>query len=473
MSKATFLFYDIETTGLNCCFDQIIDFAAIRTTPDLTEISRHEYTIRLNPDVIPSPEAMITHRIPLERILLGTKEYPTICEIHKLFNTPGTISVGYNSLGFDDEFMRFSFYRNLLAPYDHQFANDCGRIDLYPITVLYYLFTQDVDLTWPTVDGEISLKLENFNNENKWIKGQSHTAIVDVEVTIALAKKLYAKNTMWHYAVGYFDKQESIKRLHKLSTYVINNKQRQLALLINGKFGRKNHFQVPALYLGMHNHYKNQQIWLLLDDVDFVVKCTNDLASCFTINKKITEPPLFLPLIEKYISYISEARQEVIENNLQCLVENPEIFHKLCDIHLNFTYPEVNNLDLDAALYANNFPTPAEKKEQENFHKFSIADKTNNLDTLSNQNHRKLASRILLRNYPESVKFTDNNFNDLINTIYKKDLDEQKRDYKNKPHNNVIETLIRIDELKNTDLDVEQLKQLDDLKQYLLDLQNK
>jgi exodeoxyribonuclease-1 len=34
----TFLFYDIETTGLNKSFDQVLQFAAIRTDLKLQEI---------------------------------------------------------------------------------------------------------------------------------------------------------------------------------------------------------------------------------------------------------------------------------------------------------------------------------------------------------------------------------------------------------------------------------------------------
>ena len=127
----TYLFYDTETSGLNQCFDQILQFAAIRTDMQLNELERHHFFIQLNSDVIPSPQALITHQIPLDQLLHGEKEIIAIKKIHELVNTPNTISVGYNSLEFDDEFLRFSFYRNLLPPYTHQYANNCGRMDIY------------------------------------------------------------------------------------------------------------------------------------------------------------------------------------------------------------------------------------------------------------------------------------------------------------------------------------------------------
>jgi exodeoxyribonuclease-1 len=58
----TYLFYDIETTGLNKAFDQVLQFAAIRTDLNLQEIERYELNIKLNPDTIPAPRAIITSR---------------------------------------------------------------------------------------------------------------------------------------------------------------------------------------------------------------------------------------------------------------------------------------------------------------------------------------------------------------------------------------------------------------------------
>lgn len=112
----TYLFYDIETTGLNKAFDQVLQFSAIRTDSTFKEIDRKNIAVRLRPDVIPSPGALITHRIGLSEAQKGLSEYTAARQIHRLLNTPGTISLGYNTMGFDDEFLRFSFHRNLLPP---------------------------------------------------------------------------------------------------------------------------------------------------------------------------------------------------------------------------------------------------------------------------------------------------------------------------------------------------------------------
>ena len=154
----TYLFYDLETTGLNFAFDQMLQFAAIRTDEALNELERIQFKIRLRPDVIPHPRAVLTHRILPADMTEGLSEYEATLKIHAEFNRPGTISVGYNTLGFDDEFLRFGFYRNLFAPYTHQFKNECGRMDIFPITVLYYVFSREA-LIWPELNGKPSFKI--------------------------------------------------------------------------------------------------------------------------------------------------------------------------------------------------------------------------------------------------------------------------------------------------------------------------
>ena len=50
--------YDTETTGTDTFFDQILQFAAIRTDDELREIDRFEVRCRLLPHVVPAPDAM-------------------------------------------------------------------------------------------------------------------------------------------------------------------------------------------------------------------------------------------------------------------------------------------------------------------------------------------------------------------------------------------------------------------------------
>lgn len=389
----TFLFYDIETTGLNKAFDQILHFAAIRTDLNFNELKRYELMIKLNPDVTPSPEAMIVHRMTLNDISNGVSEYEAIKQIHQWMNEPGTISLGYNTLKFDDEFLRFSFYRNLLPPYTHQYANNCGRMDIYPMTVLYYLF-KNTALLWPKVDGSISLKLEDINKTNQFVSGRAHHAMVDVEATIMLAKKLVAEHDMWEYVSQNFNKKTEEERLSKIKT--------DTALMILGQFGFKQLYQSQVLPLGAHNHYKNQLLYLRLDDKDFSSSTKeNILDSTFVIRKKLGEAGFLFPMTDRYSYHLDTDRLALANANKQWLQENADLLKQVSDYHRNFEYPIVPGLDVDASLYVNGFWTPAEAQFCQEFHKAFPAQKSKMIETVKNTNLSALATRILGRHFPD------------------------------------------------------------------------
>ena len=258
---ATFLFYDIETTGLNKSFDQVIQFAAIRTDLNLQEIERIELLVKLNADTVPSPYAFATHQVALSELEQGLNETEAMIIIHQWLNVPGTISLGYNTLGFDDEFLRFSFYRNLLTVYTHQYANQCSRMDLYPVVAMYFLYCQDA-LLWPKLNDEFTLKLAHINAHNALSEGQAHTAIVDVEATLALAKKLMHHKEMWHYICGYFKKTIDKRRCEILPVHIHSQDVAHVCgLLVDGIFGAKHTYHSPVIFLGEHLTYKNQGLW--------------------------------------------------------------------------------------------------------------------------------------------------------------------------------------------------------------------
>ena len=163
MTDNNYIFYDLETSGLSKTFDQIFRFAAIKTDPNLKEIERYEISIELRPDVIPSPDALRITRLGIEDILnKGICEFEGLKEIHKIFNQPNVITLAYNSITFDNEFLRYGFYRNLLDPYTHQYRNGNFKADVMSMVLIYFLFKKDV-LNWPSKHGVPSLKLEYIN----------------------------------------------------------------------------------------------------------------------------------------------------------------------------------------------------------------------------------------------------------------------------------------------------------------------
>lgn len=388
----TYLFYDLETTGLNKSFDQALHFAAIRTDLQFNEINRYELKIKLNPDVIPSPYAMLTHHMRLSDIANGISEYEAAKQIHQWVNEPGTISLGYNTLSFDDEFLRFTFYRNLLPPYTHQFANRCSRMDIYPMTLLYYLFKNNA-LKWPVKEGKISLKLEELNNINQFVTGRAHHAMVDVEATLALAKVFAEDREMWNYICGYFNKKTDQERLQKLGD--------DTALMVYGKLGYDRQYQSIVLSLGNHYHYNNQLLWLRLDDKDFSLEPKESVVqNSFVLQKKLGEPGFILPLRERYLQQVKPEVLNLAEKNKQWLSDNTDIFKLIREHYRSFQYPQVADIDIDAGLYVNGFWSPQEEFFCKKFSHAKPEEKSKLIDKITNPRLYALALRILGRNYP-------------------------------------------------------------------------
>ena len=399
MYQKTFLFYDLETTGINNSFDQVVQFAAIRTDENLNELKRYNFFVKLNPDTIPTPIATITHQISIEKTQSqGVSEYEAIQKIHQLLNEPGTTSIGYNTLGFDDEFLRFAFFKNMLPPYTHQFKNKCSRADLFPIVTCYYLFFNQA-LVWPRIkDNEgtekVSLKLENINTANNlYSEGQAHDAITDVIVTLELAKKLRDVNPkMWQFLLLRFDK---LKDEQMLKTFdggiIVNDKEYHQAVAIAGIFGFKNNFMTAILDLGQHRHYRNQQIFLRLDNILFEehIKDNEKLQNKhykLTVNKKLGDLPIILPAKSRFVGKLSQERLKLIKENKKFIQNNPEIFNGFVEYVLEYKHKEIKNIDIDASIYQSDFMNKADERGCDNFHKSNIDEKVR----LINRTTRKL-----------------------------------------------------------------------------------
>ncbi|MDA8561631.1 exonuclease domain-containing protein [Gammaproteobacteria bacterium] len=457
----TFLFYDIESTGLNKSFDQVLQFAGIRTDKDLNEIERYELKVKLNPDIIPSPFATITHRISVKNNQDNISEYEAIKKIHSWINQPNTKSLGYNTLGFDDEFLRFSFFKNLLPPYSHQYANNCGRLDLYPMTAMYYLFKNEI-LNWPKIENKISLKLEQLNNANNLAKGQAHDAMVDVEATLKLAREFKKESKMWDYLIGFFNKNEDIARSNLLKN--------SPALYFNGYLGHDNNFQCPVIFLGQHKYYKNQSIWLRLDSTK-LIETTQETIQNTTqiIRKKPGEPGFLLPIKKRYLNYLTKERLDQTEINELWLKNNSETLKAIASYHTNFIYPTYQNVDIDSSLYLNGFKNSNEEKFCRDFHKAPDKEKTKIIDKAPNQNLKKQAIRILGRNFPENLSQAQlKEFN-----IYLKDINPLNEidtiiDFQNNKKLTIDKALQQIIEIKaEIKLDSEQHVLLNELEDYL------
>ncbi|MEO7904940.1 MAG: exodeoxyribonuclease I, partial [Candidatus Saccharimonadales bacterium] len=213
----TFFFYDLETSGLSARDDRIMQFAGIRTDMDLQPIGEpYNVLVRLNEDTLPSPEAlMVTGITPQETVTDGYSEADFARMLMDEVFTPDTITVGYNSIRFDDEFIRHLFWRTFQDPYEWSWRDGRSRWDLLDVVRMTRALRPE-GIEWPTVDGKSVNKLELLSKVNNIDHLKAHDALSDVEALIAVTALIKEKQPqLYEYLLKMRDKNQ-VKKLINL-----------------------------------------------------------------------------------------------------------------------------------------------------------------------------------------------------------------------------------------------------------------
>ena len=112
--------YDIDPSGHNPPFHQILHFAASLIDNELKELDRFDIRVRLLPHLIPDPESLMLRRATIDQLTHPAllPFYDAICAIrHKLLSWAPAIFLGYNSYRVAEHFLRQSFYKTLHPPH--------------------------------------------------------------------------------------------------------------------------------------------------------------------------------------------------------------------------------------------------------------------------------------------------------------------------------------------------------------------
>lgn len=191
----TFFFYDLETSGLRPREDRIMQFAGQRTSLSLEPIGEPvNILVKLTDDALPSPGAIsVTKITPQQTLQEGISEAEFCKFITEEVFTSGTIAVGYNTVRFDDEFMRAVLWRNFYDPYEWEWKDGRSRWDMLDVVRLTRALRPE-GINWPvTEDGKPTNRLEILTKENGLSHEHAHDALSDVYATIAVAKLIHEK----------------------------------------------------------------------------------------------------------------------------------------------------------------------------------------------------------------------------------------------------------------------------------------
>jgi exodeoxyribonuclease-1 len=216
----SFLFYDLETFGTDPRRSRIAQFAAIRTDAGLHEIEEPiDFLVRPADDLLPAPAATLVTGIAPQRALRdGVNEAEAFARIFEAMSLAQTCSAGYNSLRFDDEFIRHGLFRNFHDPYEREWRGGNRRWDLLDVMRMAHALRPE-GIEWPRrEDGATSFRLEHLATANGVRLGDAHEALSDVRALIGMARKLMAvQPRLWDYALRLRDKRYAASLLDTIA----------------------------------------------------------------------------------------------------------------------------------------------------------------------------------------------------------------------------------------------------------------
>jgi exodeoxyribonuclease-1 len=190
----SFVIYDVETTGLTKGFDQIVQFAAVRTDEELQVLDEVRVRCRLMPHVIPSPRAMYVTGLGIDELIDPSlpSHYEMVRDIRRVLESwRPALFLGFNSLSFDEEFLRQAFYQCLYGPY---LTNTQGsaRADVLNLCRVTAALRPDVLKAAMDDEGRPVFRLKPLAEANGISVAASHQAMADVATTLALCRRVKA-----------------------------------------------------------------------------------------------------------------------------------------------------------------------------------------------------------------------------------------------------------------------------------------
>ncbi|MDO4526565.1 MAG: exodeoxyribonuclease I [Candidatus Saccharibacteria bacterium] len=345
--KQTLFFYDLETSGLRPRADRIMQFAGQRTDMDLKPIGEPvNLLVKMTDDALPSPGAiMVTKITPQQTLQDGLTEAEFAKYVTEEVFTPGTVALGYNTVRFDDEFMRAMLWRNFHEPYEWEWKDGRSRWDMLDVVRLTRALRPE-GIEWPfTEDGKPTNRLELLTKCNGLSHEHAHDALSDVYATIAVAKLIKEKQpSLFKFLFENRGKRE-------VARYVDLNNPAPF-VYASGRYGNEFNKTTVVYPIGPGRN-GNVLVYDLRYNLEEVLKEEEPkfypLVKELSLNKCPAVAPLSVLTKEDGWAKIGLS-PELIEKNLEILKNHSEFIHQRCaEIQKAPEYPPA--VEPEQALY--------------------------------------------------------------------------------------------------------------------------
>ena len=397
----SFVVYDVETTGLNKRFDQIVQFAAVLTDTNLNVKDRIELGCRLMPHVIPSPKAMHVTGLRIEQLLDASlpSHYEMAAEVRRILESwRPTLFLGFNSLSFDEEFLRQAFYLSLYNPY---LTNTSGnaRADVLTLCRMTAALRPDVLKPATDDDGRKVFRLKLLAEANGIAAPTSHRAMADVSTTLALCQ--FIKNR----APGIWSQFLRFSQKGAVESFVTDED----AFLVSETIGNDHRTRVVTR-IGKHTQQRARHYCLdvssdldalrQMSDGDLVNLCRSSARPIVTI--RTNAAPTLWALYEADPEHLAPFEDEAkVMDRVERLRKDRDFLERLRNAAQSAEPDFPPSPHLEEQIYGHPFPPREEEDLMHEFRAASWEGRAVLAGQFGDARHRRIALRLIYFECPD------------------------------------------------------------------------
>jgi len=462
-----FVFYDFETCSSNVSYGQIIQAAAVLVNDEFQELDRYEGRCKLSPGIIPEAMALIVNKTT-PRILKETNlsHYQMIRQMMEKFTQwKNSIFIGYNSINFDEEFLRRTLFKNLDYPY-LTVTNGNERADLFSLARASHLYYPGCIKTPISDKNNPVFKLDRLAPINGIKHKDAHSAIADVLATVAIAK-LLSKNApnVWRASLMTTNKDKALKLIKNELTFCTD-------FFYYGKS-----FPFVLTFVCEHPQWGYPMCFDLKQDPKYYFN-----LSINELKKELKKTPKVIRTIKhkkhpiimnsnyamNFDNYKKLGLSE-LQKRAKQIRENKDFASKVSGI-LDDEASEKRDFDSQEEVYAEEsiykkFTTKEDNAIMPSFHKADWKEKFLILKKFKDERLRYFGKKILYEENPESLPKDE--YNSIHKEVAARVLSANKEKW-----NTIPRTYSEIDTLRNKFKDdKEKLKALDDINLYIEEME--
>lgn len=361
--STSFYWFDLETSGRNPRADRILQFAGQRTDLELKETGAPTVLhCALPDDVLPDPDAILVTGLTPQRVERdGMDERAFSARVEAELSVGETCVAGYNSLRFDDEFIRHLLYRNFYDAYAREWRDGNSRWDILDL-VRTAAALRPEGLQWPHDDDGLPIyRLEALAQANGIAHERAHDALDDVRATIGLAKLIKrCQPRLFSYNLRLSDRRFAESLLLPLGSRALVH--------VSGRISRTRRCLALVATIAHHPVNANAYItWDLAQDPEPLLslesEAIRELLYTASADRDEDAPPVALKLVRSNrcpslapLSVLRAADRErlgldveISLRHLRWIQSHPEIASRLRSVYAEAeAFPE---RDVEGALY--------------------------------------------------------------------------------------------------------------------------